>query len=67
MIDFKVETILLSNGAFANYTAQKRAEGVDLVHYKISNINPSEEALIMLLASSNLQVNETESLKRIFK
>lgn len=50
MIDFKVEVNLLSQGAFANYTAQRRAEGADLAHLKPPHINPSEKVLSLLRA-----------------
>ena len=49
MIDFKVEINLLPQGAFANFTAQRRAEGVDLAHLKPSHINPSEKVLSLLM------------------
>jgi len=50
MIDFKVEVNLLPQGAFANYTAQRRAEGADLAHLKPPHINPSEKVLSLLRA-----------------
>ena len=50
MIDFSVEATLLPPGAFANYTAQKQAEGADLAHLKPPHINPSEKVLSLLLA-----------------
>jgi len=49
MIDFKVEINLLPQGAFANFTAQRRAEGVDLAHLKPPHINPSEKVLSLLM------------------
>ncbi|MFC1957851.1 GH3 auxin-responsive promoter family protein [Chloroflexota bacterium] len=51
-IDFSVEVTLLPTGAFANYTAQKQAEGADLAHLKPPHLNPSEEVLSILLAKS---------------
>jgi hypothetical protein len=50
MIDFGVEVTLLPPGAFANYTAQKQAEGADLAHLKPPHINPSDKVLSLLLA-----------------
>jgi hypothetical protein len=50
MINFRVETTLLPRGAFANYTAQRQAEGVDLAHLKPSHINPSDKVLSLLMA-----------------
>ena len=50
MINFRVETTLLSCGAFANYTAQRQAEGADLAHLKPSHINPSDKVLSLLMA-----------------
>ena len=50
MIDFKVEVNLLPHGAFASYTAQRRAEGADLAHLKPPHINPSEKVLSLLMA-----------------
>jgi len=45
-----VEANLLPQGAFANYTAHRRAEGADLAHLKPPHINPSEKVLSLLLA-----------------
>jgi len=50
MFDFGVEVMLLSQGAFANYTAQRQAEGADLAHLKPPHINPSDKVLSLLLA-----------------
>jgi len=50
MFDFSVEVMLLPRGAFANYTAQRQAEGADLAHLKPPHINPSEKVLSLLLA-----------------
>lgn len=50
MIDFKVEVNLLPRGAFANYTAQRQAEGADLAHLKPPHINPSPKVLALLQA-----------------
>jgi len=49
MFDFSVEVTLLSQGAFANYTAQKQAEGADLAHLKPPHLNPSDKVLSLLL------------------
>jgi len=50
MINFRVEATLLPSGAFANYTAQRQAEGADLAHLKPSHINPSDKVLSLLMA-----------------
>jgi len=50
MIDFKVEVNLLPQGAFANYTAQRQAEGADLAHLKPPHINATEKVLSLLMA-----------------
>ncbi len=50
MINFKVEINLLPHGAFANYIAQRQAEGADLAHLKPPHINPSDKVLSLLLA-----------------
>ncbi len=43
-----IEVTLLSEGAFANYIAQRRAEGADLAHLKPRHINPSDAELALL-------------------
>ncbi len=48
-IDFRVEVTLLPPGTFANYTAQRQAEGADLAHLKPPHVNPSDEVLSLLL------------------
>jgi hypothetical protein len=63
MIDFKVEVNLLPQGAFANYTAQRRTEGADLAHLKPSHINPSEKVLSLLLAKPEAVKAGTEPEK----
>ncbi len=50
MINFRVEVNLLPRGAFANYTAQRQAEGADLAHLKPPHINPSAKVLSLLRA-----------------
>lgn len=50
MVNFRVEANLLPDGAFANYTAQRQAEGADLAHLKPSHINPSDKVLSLLMA-----------------
>jgi len=56
MIDFKIEINLLPRGAFANYTSQRQAEGVDLAHLKPPHINPSDKVLALLLAKPEVKV-----------
>ena len=48
MIDFKVEVNVLSPGAFAHFTEQRRNEGADLAHLKPPHINPSQRVLELL-------------------
>jgi len=48
-LDFGVEVTLLPKGTFANYTAQRQAEGADLAHLKPPHINPSKKVLSLLL------------------
>jgi hypothetical protein len=50
MVGFSVKVNLLPPGAFANYTAQRQAEGADLAHLKPPHINPSDKVLSLLLA-----------------
>jgi len=50
-IDFRVEVTLLPKGTFANYTAQRQAEGADLAHLKPPHINPPGKVLSLLLGS----------------
>jgi hypothetical protein len=51
VLDLKpIEVTLLPEGAFANYIAQRRAEGADLAHLKPRHINPSEKELSLLKA-----------------
>ncbi len=45
-----MKVTLLSEGAFANYIAQRRAEGADLAHLKPRHINPSDAELSLLKA-----------------
>jgi hypothetical protein len=45
-----IEITLLPEGAFANYIAQRRAEGADLAHLKPRHINPSDAELSVLRA-----------------
>jgi hypothetical protein len=52
MIDFKVEVVLLPHGTYARYTAQKQAIGSDLAHLKPPHVNPSDEALSLLLGET---------------
>jgi hypothetical protein len=43
-----IKVTLLTEGAFANYIAQRRAEGADLAHLKPRHINPSNAELALL-------------------
>ena len=45
-----LEVTLLPEGAFANYKAQRQAEGAELVHLKPPHINPSDKVLSLLVA-----------------
>ena len=49
MVTFSIKAHLLPKGTFANYTAQRQAEGADLAHLKPPHINPSEKVLSMLM------------------
>ena len=62
MLDFKVEVNLLPRGAFANYTAQRQAEGADLAHLKPPHINPSDKVLSLLLAKPEAVPTEAEKV-----
>jgi hypothetical protein len=44
----QVEVAFLPQGAFANYIAQRQAEGADLGHLKPPHVNPSDKALALL-------------------
>ncbi len=44
----QVEVTFLPQGAFANYIAQRQAEGADLGHLKPPHVNPSDKALALL-------------------
>jgi hypothetical protein len=48
-LDIKVN--ILPHGTFANYTAQRRAEGADLAHLKPPHVNPPPKVLSSLLAA----------------
>jgi hypothetical protein len=50
MVGFSVRVNLLPPGAFANYTAQRQAEGADPAHLKPPHVNPSDKVLSLLLA-----------------
>jgi hypothetical protein len=51
MLDLNpIKVTLLPEGAFANYIAQRRAEGADLAHLKPRHINPSDAELAVLRA-----------------
>ncbi len=49
-VDFSVEVTLLPRGAFASYTARRRAEGADLAHLKPPHVNPPAKVLSLLTA-----------------
>jgi hypothetical protein len=49
MLGFSVKVNLLPRGTFADYTAQRQAEGADLAHLKPPHVNPSDEVLSHLL------------------
>lgn len=57
-----VKVTLLSEGAFANYIAQRQAEGAPLGHLKIVHINPSDKALASLMAKPEF-VREVEAVQ----
>ena len=44
----QVEVTLLTQGTFANYVAQRQAEGADLGHLKPPHVNPSDKTLTLL-------------------
>jgi len=49
MLDLNpIRVTLLPEGAFANYIAQRRAEGADLAHLKPRHMNPSDAELSLL-------------------
>ncbi len=49
LLDLKlIEVTLLAEGAFANYMAQRQAEGADLAQLKVPHINPSDKMLSLL-------------------
>jgi hypothetical protein len=54
---------LLPEGAFANYAAQRQAEGADLAHLKPSHINPPEKVLLQLGAKVKPVVEEVTPAK----
>ncbi len=62
-IDFKVEVTLLPTGTFNRYIEQRRAEGADLAHLKPPHINPSDDALAILVTKQKKTgaVSETET------
>jgi hypothetical protein len=54
-----VEVIFLHPGAFANYIAERQAEGAPLGHLKIVHMNPSDRALASLMAKPE-RIREVE-------
>jgi hypothetical protein len=59
----QVEVTFLPQGAFANYIAQRQAEGADLGHLKPPHVNPSDKALALLSvgAPQPVMVGSTKS------
>ncbi len=55
-LDFRIEVTLLPKGAFANYTAQRRAEGAEIAHLKPPHINPSDKILSLLMARPEVTI-----------
>ncbi len=55
MIKFRLNLTLLPKGSFANYTAQKIAEGADMAHLKPPHINPSQKVLSLLLGAAKVE------------
>jgi hypothetical protein len=45
-----VEVTFLAQGAFARYISQRQADGAPLGHLKMVHMNPSEQALALLMA-----------------
>lgn len=56
---FRVDATLLPRGAFANYLAQRQAEGADLAHLKPPHINPSDKVLALLTSKPEVRVKAT--------
>jgi len=54
-----VEVTFLKQGAFANYIAQRQAQGSPLGHLKMVHMNPSDKALDLLMAKPE-RVREVE-------
>jgi len=52
IVDFKVKVTLLPSSTFANYTAQRRAEGAELAHLKPPHVNPTDKMLSLLLTET---------------
>jgi phenylacetate-coenzyme A ligase PaaK-like adenylate-forming protein len=68
MFDFRVEVELLHQGAFANYTAHRQAEGADLAHLKPPHVNPSDKVLSLLLKETEeIEVVKTRTIARARK
>jgi len=53
LIDFKpIDVTLLPEGAFTNYKAYRQTEGASLAQLKPPHVNPSEEALSLLISQA---------------
>jgi hypothetical protein len=64
-IDFRVEVTLLPQGTFANFMAQRQAEGADLAHLKPPHVNPSSEVLSRLLGKTEeIEVVKTKTITK---
>jgi phenylacetate-coenzyme A ligase PaaK-like adenylate-forming protein len=61
MLDFSVEVILLPQGTFARYTAQRQSEGSDLAHLKPPHVNPPEKVISLLTAEIEETIIVTKS------
>jgi hypothetical protein len=48
----EIKVTMLPRGAFATYTAQRRAEGADIAHLKPPHVNPTQKVISTLLAVS---------------
>jgi len=53
-----VQVFLLRPGTFADYTAQRQAEGADLAHLKPPHMNPSEKVLSLLRPEIKVEAGE---------
>jgi hypothetical protein len=51
----EIKVTVLPCGSFANYSAQKKAEGADLAHLKPPHVNPPPNVLSALAAATGLE------------